>query len=391
MLGDEDNTHVRGGILAESMGLGKTVEVLACILANQAPSTLQSPSPGTQVYRGDPLIPTSHSTTKPSSIHDATCICGRSTSYRDCLSWVVCKDCGEEMHGRCAGFTCENELVTNTEYDSNSGVRICSCEYCPTCAATKPAVQSRATLIVTPPSILSQWEREISRHTKIPETGRPLKVVVYPGVRELCKSGSSSPHDDFHLVHPRHLANADIVLCTFHTLMADLGHSDDNKFAFAKGHSSSLRSRKRYGVLPSPLICIKWWRVCLDEAQRVEAPTSTSARMAHKLKTDRRWCVSGTPIGRGKLDDLYGLLLFLSFKPFDNKQWFLNSFIPSHGDALKRLSHLLLHILWRSTKANALVRQQMGIPEQEEIKVKFSSVSSKNIFIRNNMKRRLGL
>jgi len=371
MLGDEDNdnTHVRGGILAESMGLGKTVEVLACIIANQAPSTLQSPSPGTHVYRGDPLIPTSHSTTKPSILHDATCICGRSTSYRDCLSWVVCKDCGEEMHGRCAGFTCENELVTTTEYDSNSAIRVCSCNYCPTCAATKPAIKSRATLIVTPPSILSQWEREISRHTKMPETGRPLKVVVYPGIRELCKSGAASPHDDFHLVHPRHLANADIVLCTFQTLMTDLGHSDDNPFAFAKDRSS-LRSRKRYGVLPSPLICIEWWRVCLDEAQRVEAPTSTSARMAHKLKTNRRWCVSGTPIGRGKLDDLYGLLLFLSFKPFDNKQWFLTSFIPSQGDALQRLAHLLRHILWRSTKANALVRQQMGIPEQEEKKVK---------------------
>ena len=106
----------------------------------------------------------------------------------------------------------------------------------------------------------------------------------------------------------------------------------------------------------------------MDEAQRVEVPTAKSAIMARKLITDRRWCVSGTPIGRGRLDDLYGLLLFLSFKPFDDKRWFTSSFVRSQGDALKRLSHLLKRIMWRSTKANRLVCEQMGIPEQIEKK-----------------------
>ena len=157
--------------------------------------------------------------------------------------------------------------------------------------------------------------------------------------------------------------------------MTDLGHTDENPFTGTKGRSS-LRSRKRYSVLPSPLTRIKFWRVCLDEAQRVEAPTAASARMAQKLITERRWCVSGTPIGRGKLQDLYGLLLFLSFKPFDEKSWFSNSFIQSQGNALGRLEHLLQNIMWRSTKANNFVREQMGIPEQEEKKIKlnFSSV-----------------
>lgn len=29
----------------------------------------------------------------------------------------------------------------------------------------------------------------------------------------------------------------------------------------------------------------------------------------------RRWCVTGTPIGKGSIDDLYGLLVFLKVIP----------------------------------------------------------------------------
>ena len=40
---------VRGGILAESMGLGKTVEVLACILGNQKTSDSNVVTPSTDM------------------------------------------------------------------------------------------------------------------------------------------------------------------------------------------------------------------------------------------------------------------------------------------------------------------------------------------------------
>jgi len=398
MLGNEDNGRVvTGGILAESMGLGKTVEVIACILANPSPlSSHASSAPRGQAQvqsaagadAGDEstcssrdLVVPSHrgrinSNQLVSKPFDAICICGRSASFVGCLSWVVCEACGGGMHGRCAGFEFEEELASKTRNDPASGVRMCPSDHCATCVAADisqsdgaSTIESRATLIVTPPAILVQWQKEISRHARVPITGRSLKVVVYPGVRELCRAGTPSPHEDVHLVHPRHLANADVVLLTFQTLMSELGHSDENPFAgFAKGRSC-LRNRKRYVVLPSPLTSVKWWRVCLDEAQRVEVPTAASARMARKLITDKRWCVSGTPIGRGRLDDLYGLLLFLSVKPFDEKRWFANSFVLSHGNALQRISHLLKDIMWRSTKENKFVRQQMGIPDQEEKRV----------------------
>ena len=360
----------RGGILAESMGLGKTVEVIALILANSSPLALHTtpPSFSTSGNGGTTEATTTNvSKARPTSHHDMKfkpipdgemCICGRNTAYMDCLSCVSCATCGIFMHGRCAGFRSEAELRANTQDGK------CSSMYCVSCPGDG-LIPSRATLIICPPAIANQWQREIARHTLV--SNEPLKVLFYPGVKELARTNTRMPHKDFHLVHPHILADADVIVTTFPTLMAELGHSDDNPFA---------GRRKKYVVVPSPLTRIKWWRVCIDEAQKVDAPTAKSARMARKLNTDRRWAVSGTPVSKGKVDDLYGLLLFLASNPFCEKAWFSNSFILSEGDAMKRLGHCLKDVLWRSTKENSAVCEQMGIPEQEEKKVilSFSSI-----------------
>lgn len=168
------------------------------------------------------------------------------------------------------------------------------------------------------------------------------------------------------------------MLTTFTALMNDLAHSNDNPYIALNGSSEqrASRKRKRYRIVPSPLMSINWWRVALDEAQRVETPTASSAQMALKLVSRHRWCISGTPIGRGNIDDLYGLLLFLQVKPFCEKDWFKACIKAEFDDVLDRIAYMLHETLWRSTKANSTVRIQMGIPEQIEKRVmlKFSSV-----------------
>lgn len=53
----------------------------------------------------------------------------------------------------------------------------------------------------------------------------------------------------------------------------------------------------RLQVMPTPLNRLRWWRVCLDEAQMVESSTAKAAEMALKLDTVHRWCVPRPPLG----------------------------------------------------------------------------------------------
>lgn len=402
---------VRGGILAESMGLGKTVEVIACILANPCP---WKPERLHMNFHREGIEDVGCSEAASSSLPVSdvmtinrlgVCICGIDRPFKGSLSFVLCRSCEHPLHGACAGFASNEEIVAETVpdfFERNDGteaiVRLCSHDRCPTCYSTKSAeglVKSRATLIVTPSAILDQWEREIQKHASmdirmdstmadgVPITGMPknvpLKVIVYRGIRNVFRHSSGAPSNpsgqrECRLVHPRFLADADVVLTTFDALMGDLGHSSENPYI--DDDSLRLRGRKRYRVVPSPLARIKWWRVCLDEAQRVEVPTATSARMALQLEAEHRWCISGTPIGRGKLEDLHGLFVFLRLEPFASKLWFQACLQPGYMGTMSRVQQLLQDVLWRSTKSNEGVRTQMGIPAQVEKKIvlRFSSI-----------------
>ena len=73
-------------------------------------------------------------------------------------------------------------------------------------------------------------------------------------------------------------------------------------------------------VIPPPLTRLRWWRVCLDEAQMVESSTAKAAEMAGRLSARHRWCITGTPLSRG-LEDLYGLFTFLRAAPLSSRFW----------------------------------------------------------------------
>jgi transcription termination factor 2 len=72
-------------------------------------------------------------------------------------------------------------------------------------------------------------------------------------------------------------------------------------------------------MLQGMLFSVKWDRVILDEAHQVRNPKTKMAKGVCNLHSNFRWALTGTPI-HNKLLDLYSLIKFLNFTPFNNEQ-----------------------------------------------------------------------
>lgn len=245
----------RGGILADEMGLGKTVEMLALILANRKKKR--------SIFEAR--------TSKYNFIgkHKLFCIC--TNKKEDNL--INCTLCNFAQHRKCVN----NE---QSEY-----------YICPNCWKSQDLIEGSATLIVSPFPIKEQWQQEIRRHIPFID----FKILLYNGV----KSAG--------WVSPAVLADYDIVLTDYGIMQNEIYYTDNP--------TRSLRREKSYIIPDSPLTMVRWWRVCLDEAQMVETPTNTCSRMVGKLPAINRWAITGTPIEKS-YENLYGLVLFLDLQPY---------------------------------------------------------------------------
>ncbi|KAF5364376.1 hypothetical protein D9756_000893 [Leucocoprinus leucothites] len=111
--------------------------------------------------------------------------------------------------------------------------------------------QKRPNLVVAPTVAIMQWRNEIEAHSE------GLKVLVWHGA-----SRESS--------------------------VAELKKYDVQESGF-----------KRKGVMikeKSPVHQIKWNRIILDEAHNIKERSTNTAKAAFELKSDYKWCLSGTPL-----------------------------------------------------------------------------------------------
>ncbi|XP_037698189.1 E3 ubiquitin-protein ligase SHPRH [Choloepus didactylus] len=259
------------------------------------------------------------------------CICGE-LDQEDCKPRVQCLKCQLWQHAACVNYEAEHREVTPF--------------YCPHCLVAMEPVSTGATLIISPSSICHQWVEEISRHVQ----ASSLRVLVYQGVK---KDGFLQPH---------FLAEQDIVIITYDVLRSELNYVDIPHSSSEDGRR--LRNQKRYMAIPSPLVAVEWWRICLDEAQMVECPAVKAAEMAQRLSGINRWCVSGTPVQRG-LEDLFGLVVFLGVEPFCVRHWWTRLlYRPYCRRNPQPLYSFIAKILWRSAKKDVI--DQIQIPPQTE-------------------------
>ncbi|XP_038203322.1 helicase-like transcription factor isoform X1 [Arvicola amphibius] len=236
--------------------------------------------------------------------------------------------------------------------------------------------RSRATLIICPLSVLSNW-------IKLP-LGKPLTTLLYvlelqffsphageyfalfkmlPGVtvyRKYCEFQDqfgqhikSEVDLNFYVYYgpdrirdPTLLSEQDIVLTTYNILTHDYGTKDD-----------------------SPLHSIKWLRVILDEGHTIRNPNAQQTKAALDLEAERRWVLTGTPI-QNSLNDLWSLLSFLKLKPFIDREWWQRTIQRpvTTGDegGLRRLRSLIKSITLRRTKTSKIKgKPVLELPERK--------------------------
>lgn len=310
---------VRGGILADEMGLGKSVEVLALVLAHPRPPPEAPSLAAAASGQGEPA--------ERGGEEEHGCFCGHTPRF-ETSSMVQCDLCRRWVHVGCAGFGSDAEAEAAEHY---------TCLTCVSDAGVRSPAACGATLLVCPAAILSQWREEVQKHVGSHSSrdsagggGRDgrLRVCTYIGLRAAL---AAAPRDPSFLAacHPSALAHCDLVLTTFEALRQEFHHTDAGGPA-ADAQSRPHRRKVSYGAsearpLRSPLLSLVWWRLIIDEAQMVESSTAKAAAMARLLRAESRWAVSGTPLGRGKLSDLHGLLSFLGVEPWAEKAWWAHT------------------------------------------------------------------
>jgi len=195
-------------------------------------------------------------------------------------------------------------------------------------------VKSKTTLIVCPASLLGQWEKEVENRVK---SGR-LRVLVYHGNNRKCSAKA--------------LARYDLVITTYGTVQSEvksvLGDKADKD---AKTKMDDLVAAEDMNTTKgqSELLGVAWERIILDEAHQIRNPRSLTSQSVCRLRAERRWCLTGTPIQNKELD-MYALVRFIRCSPFDEyrvwKVWIDNK----SAQGQQRMNTLVRSLMLRRTK-----------------------------------------
>jgi SNF2 family DNA or RNA helicase len=164
-------------------------------------------------------------------------------------------------------------------------------------------------LVVAPLALATQWAAEV--RSKAPG----LKVYIH--------HGSSRAKDS------KCFEKYDVVVTTFQVVTSE-------------------------HALDGPLFEPHWWRIIVDEAHTIKNRSAKSSIGATSLTSQRRWCLTGTPI-QNNVDELYSLFRFIQLKPYDKYQiWSGQIAGPINAGrgkvAMQRLHAVLGAVMLRRTK-----------------------------------------
>ncbi|XP_044079838.1 helicase-like transcription factor isoform X2 [Siniperca chuatsi] len=355
--------RVRGGILADDMGLGKTLTTIALILTNFHKG---KPLPVEKCKEQNSTLKTKSKPQMASKLQGSSSA-GDGAGVSDAGAGSLCSDLPQvevisvdspdvvEIVNKSDKSTNKEKMkatkrkpskeapilledldfaaaLGGSASDTGSKKKKTAKKATPTLSVESSIAESaddlsaRATLIITPLSVLSNWLDQFEQHV---HANVKLNVYLYYG-SERNRS-------------KRFLSSQDVVITTYNVLSADFGNK-------------------------SPLHGINWLRVVLDEGHVIRNPNAQMSKAVLDLKAQRRWILTGTPI-QNSVKDLWMLLAFLRLKPFDVREWW-NRVIQrpvTQGDraGLQNLQTLVKCITLRRTKSSEVNgRPLVSLPEK---------------------------
>ena len=201
----------------------------------------------------------------------------------------------------------------------------------------------KITLIVAPVGLLRQWQREIE--TKLKST-HALKTYILHG------SQRDTPFSK--------LKHLDVVLTSMGTLASEFKRKE--AIDLQKRHDPNWQPRSNRETLPLLGDDSKWYRVILDEAQCIKCKSTKASLAAAMLKSEHRWCMTGTPM-MNNVGELWPYLRFLRVKPYNDERRFKAEIVTpisknfsgvGQDKAMQKLQALLKAILLRRTKKSKI-------------------------------------
>ncbi|XP_030837524.1 helicase-like transcription factor isoform X1 [Strongylocentrotus purpuratus] len=139
------------------------------------------------------------------------------------------------------------------------------------------AAKPRATLILCPLSVLSNWIDQFREHVA---DELQVNVCLYYGAEKKKLKAD-------------YLKQQDVVITTYSTVAAEFK---------AKQEKATLQT-------------IEWRRIVLDEGHTIRNHGTLQTQAAHALKAQCKWALTGTPI-QNSIKDLWSLVAFLGVEPF---------------------------------------------------------------------------